>query len=129
MITCELDLISTPFCDTTVLTHEVELPASGKKVGSNILDDEYFTIPYIADTIPNSPDTHKFSTQAKQNVWIIVINVEYHIIDQDAINELNIHQNTHGKSKVKISVCRMKSYQITDLEEICSRFDQVGPMV
>ena len=34
-----------------------------------------------------------------------------------------------GKSKIKISLCRRKSYQRTDLEEIRSRFDQVRPVV
>ena len=30
---------------------------------------------------------------------------------------------------MKISLCRRKSYQRTDLEEICFRFDQVRPVV
>ena len=34
-----------------------------------------------------------------------------------------------GKSKNKIVLCRRKSYQRTDLEEIPSRFDQVRPVV
>ena len=40
------------------------------------MDDEDFTIPYINDTIPDSPAGHQFPTQAKQNVWIIAINGE-----------------------------------------------------
>ena len=31
LIPCELDIISTPFCDTKTLTYEIELPTSGKK--------------------------------------------------------------------------------------------------
>ena len=33
LISCELDLTSTLFCDTKILTYEIELPPSGKKVG------------------------------------------------------------------------------------------------
>ena len=31
LIPCELDLTSTPFCDTTILTYEIELPPDGNK--------------------------------------------------------------------------------------------------
>ena len=75
MIPCQLDITTTPFCDTTILTYEIELPPSGKKVGFNLLGYEYFTITYITDIILNSPDGHQLTTQAKQNVWIIAINV------------------------------------------------------
>ena len=35
LIPNELDLTSNPFYDTTILTYEIELPPSGKKVGFN----------------------------------------------------------------------------------------------
>ena len=44
LIPCELDLTSTPFSDTRIITYDIELPPSGKKVGINLLDDEDFTI-------------------------------------------------------------------------------------
>ena len=59
LIPCELDLASNPFFDTPILTYEIEVPPSGKKVGFNLLYDEYFTIPYVTDTIPNSPPIHQ----------------------------------------------------------------------
>ena len=59
LIPNELDITSTKFCDTKINTYEIELPPSGKKVGFNSLDDEDFTIPYITDTIPNSPSGHQ----------------------------------------------------------------------
>ena len=40
------------------------------------MDDEYFTIPYITDTIPNSPAGHQLPSQAKRYVWIAAINGE-----------------------------------------------------
>ena len=55
LIPCDLDLTSTQFRDETIITYDVELPPSGKKTGFNLLDDEYFTIPYITDIIPKSP--------------------------------------------------------------------------
>ena len=76
MIPCELDLTSTPFYDTKILIYEIELTPSGNKFGFNLLDDEDFTIPYVTDTIPNSPDGHPLLSQAKQNVWIVDINGE-----------------------------------------------------
>ena len=97
MIPCELDLTSTPFSDTTIITYEIELPPSGKKVGFNLLDDEDFTIPYITDTIPNSPAGHQITTQAKQNLCIIAINGEEPITAQGELDELNCHQTTYGK--------------------------------
>ena len=45
LIPCELDLTSNPFRDETIITHDIELPPSGKKIGFNLLDDEDFTIP------------------------------------------------------------------------------------
>ena len=55
LIPCELDLTSTPFSDEKIITFDIELPPSGMKIGFNLLDDEDFTIPYITDTILNSP--------------------------------------------------------------------------
>ena len=52
-IPCELDVTYNSFRDKTILTCEIELPPSGKKIGLNLLDDEYYTIPYIIDTILN----------------------------------------------------------------------------
>ena len=60
------DLTSNPFCYTKILAYEIQLPPSGKEVGFNLLDDKYFTIPYVPDTIPNSPDGHQLPTQAKK---------------------------------------------------------------
>ena len=64
LIPCELDIISTPFCGTKILTYEVELPPDGNKFGINLLDDEDFTIPYVTDIIQDSPAGHPLPTQA-----------------------------------------------------------------
>ena len=109
MISCEIDIKYTLFSDTTVITYEIVLPYSGKKVGFNLLDDEDFTIPYISDKIPNSPAGHQLPSQAKRNVWIISISEEYPIKAQGVLDELNIHQNPRGKSNINISICRKKS--------------------
>ena len=126
---CELDIKSTTLCDIAIPTYEIELTHFGKKVDFNLLDDEDFTISYITDAIPSLPAGHQFPTQAKLNVSIIDINGEEPIIYQCALDERNSHQTSCGKSKVKISLCRRKSYQITDLENICSRFYQVRPLI
>ena len=105
------------------------MPPVGKNIGFNLLDDEYFTIPYIIDTAPNLQDGHQLVTRANKNVRIIAINEEEPITAQSALDELNRHQPPHGKYKVKISLCRRKSYQRKDLEEICSIFYQVIPVV
>ena len=76
LIPCDIDLTSTPFCDTKILTYKTGLPPSRKKVGFNLLDDEYFKIPFITDTILNSLAGHQLPAQVKQNVWIISINGE-----------------------------------------------------
>ena len=126
-----MNLILHPFHSVIqkILAYEIELPSSGKKTGFNLIDDEYFTIPYVTDTIPNSPAGHKLPTQAKKNVWIVSINVEEPITSQCALDELKRHQTPCVKSKVKIIICRSKSYQRTYLEDICSVFDQVRPVV
>ena len=129
MIQCELDITSTPIRDKTIITYEIELPPSIKKFGFNLMYDEYFTIPYITDTIPNSTAVNQPPTQAKRNVWIIAINGEEPITAQGALDELNCHQTTRGKSKVNVSICRGKSYQRKNLEDNCSRFDQDKPVV
>ena len=109
--------------------YEIDLPPSRKKTSFNLIDYEYFTIPYANDKIPNSPSCHQIPTQAKQNVWIGAINVDDSITTQGAHDELNGHQTKHGKSKVDISLCIRKSYQRTDLKDIFSRFDLVRSMV
>ena len=82
----ELDLTYNPFCDTTILTCEIELNLAGKKTYFNLFDHEGFTIPYAIDTTPNSSDGHKLPVQAKKHVWIIDINGEDIITDQDALD-------------------------------------------
>ena len=62
-------------------------------------------------------------------MWIIYINGEEPITDKGALDELNRHQTTRGKSKVDISLRRRNRYQRTDLEEIFSIFDQVRYVV
>ena len=93
------------------------------------MDYEDFTIPYITDAIPNSLAGHQLTSQAKRNFWIIDINGEEHITAQGTLYKLNSHQTPWVKSKIKISLCRSKSYQRTAIEEIRSRFDQVRPEV
>ena len=85
------------------------LPPSGKKFGSNLLDDEYFTIPYIIDTIPNLRAGRQPPSQANRNLWIIDINVEETITPQVVLDEFNSHQIPNGKSNINISLCRRKS--------------------
>ena len=92
------------------------------------MDDEYFTTPYVTDTIPNSQSGHQIPTQDKKLLWIISINGEEPITDQGAIDELNFRQTSCGKSKVNISLFRKKICHRIDLEEIRSRFDQVRPV-
>ena len=62
-------------------------------------------------------------------MWIIGINGEDSITSQGALDELNSHRTTRGKYKIDISLCISKSYQRTDHEDICYRFDQVRPVV
>ena len=100
MIPCELDITSTTFSNTAILAYEIELPPSGNKIGFNLLNDEDFTIPYVTDTITNSPSGNKLPTKAKNNLWIIYINGEEPIIYQGAPDELNHHQTPLGNFKV-----------------------------
>ena len=64
------------------------------------MDDEYFPMLYVIDTIPNLPAGHQIPTQAKKNVWIISINGEEPIKYQGALDECQSHQNQRRKSKV-----------------------------
>ena len=84
MIPCEIDITPTTFSDTTLITYEIELPPSGNKSGFILMDDEDFTIPYITNTIPNTPAGHQLPSQAKPNVCIIYINGEDPITSQGA---------------------------------------------
>ena len=95
----------------------------------NLLDYEDFIIHYVNDTIPNLPAGYLPSTQDKRNVCIIAIIGENPTTVQSVLDELNCFQTPHGKSKVKISLCRRKSYQRTDIEDIHFIFDQVRPVV
>ena len=46
----------------------MDLPPSGNKTSFNLLYDEDFTIPYVTDTIKNSPAVHQLPTQAEKNM-------------------------------------------------------------
>ena len=74
LIPCELDITSTTFFYTTILTYDIDLTPAGNKIGIDLLDDEDFTIPCVIDTIPNSPAGHQLLTQAKKSVWVVSIN-------------------------------------------------------
>ena len=60
---------------------------------------------------------------------IINIYGEETIIAQGTLDEISCHQTPRGISKVKISLCRSKSYQRTNLKDIHSIFDQVIPVI
>ena len=62
-------------------------------------------------------------------MWIVSINGEEPITAQGVLDELNCHQNPRGESKINIGLLRSKRYQRIELEDICSRFDQVIPVV
>ena len=64
----------------------------------NSLDDEYFTIPYITDVIPNLPASCQLQSQAKRYLWIVAINGEEPITSKGVLDELNCHQTPRGKS-------------------------------
>ena len=93
-----------------------------------MLDDEYFTIPYITDKTPNSPASNQLPTQAKQNVRIIAIKGEEPITAQGSLDKINCHKTPRVESNVNISLWKKKSYQRTYIEEICSKLDQVRPV-
>ena len=61
------------------------------------MDDEDFNIPYVTDTMPNSPPGNQLPSQAKINVWIIAINGEDPITAKGALDEINCHQIPLGK--------------------------------
>ena len=99
-----------------------------KKSGFNLLDDGDFIIPYVIDTIPNSPAVHQLLTQVKKYVWIVATNGEETITTQFTLDELHHYQTQCGESKFHISLRRSKICQRTDIEEIRSIFDQVRPV-
>ena len=78
---------------------------------------------------PNFPAGHQLPSHANRNVWIVAIIGKETITYQCVIDEINRSQTPRGKSNINISLLRIKSYQITDLEYIRSIFDQVRPVV
>ena len=74
MIPFEIDLTSNLFHDTKILVCEIELRPAENKTGFDLLDDKEFTIPFVNDTILNSPAGHQLLAQARKNVWIVAIN-------------------------------------------------------
>ena len=90
MIPCELDISSTTFEDVKIITYEIKLPSIGNQISFNLMDDDDFKIPYIIDTIPNFPVSHKLPTQEKKNAWIISINVEDIITTKGELENCNI---------------------------------------
>ena len=74
LITCKLDITYIPFSNETIITYDIELPPSGKKIGFNLLGDEDFTSPYITHSMPKLPAGHQLPSEAKRNVWIVAIN-------------------------------------------------------
>ena len=58
----------------------------------NLLNYKYFKIPYITDTILNSPAGHQLPSQDKIYVCIIIINSEEPITAQGDLDDLNTHK-------------------------------------
>ena len=88
LISFELYITSTTFCDTTILTYEIELTPAVKKICFNLLNYGYFTIPYVVDTISNSPAGHQLPKHSKKNVCIIAINGKETITYQGELEKL-----------------------------------------
>ena len=83
---CALNITSTPFFDTTIITYDIELLPSGNKVGLILLDYEYFTIPHDIDTIQTLANFHQLSTQAKKYLLVVAINGDDPITYQFALD-------------------------------------------
>ena len=88
MIPYDLDITSTPFCDTTIISYELDIPPSGIKIGLNLLDNNEFTIPYILDIVPNSPYVHQLSTQSKKYLFIVSIHGGEQLTEKQLLDEL-----------------------------------------
>ena len=67
MITYEIDVTSTTFSDTTILTYKIELPPSENEIALNLLHDGGLIIPYVIYSIPNLPASYQLPTQVKKN--------------------------------------------------------------
>ena len=80
------------------------------------MDGGDFTIPYIIDTIPNSPAFNQLPTQSMKILYIISINGEYPITSKWSLDKLNRYQTQRGKFKVNIILFSEKSYQRTYIE-------------
>ena len=93
MLPFELDLKYNTFSDEKKIKYKTELPPYGNKTGFNLFDDDKFTITYIIDTIPNSPAGHQLTTQSKENVRIMAINIEYPIKERGEVDEVQNYQN------------------------------------
>ena len=76
LVTYELSLSNATFADAKIVKYELALKPLGNKVGLNLMDDEYFIIPYIYNTIPNLPEKIRIAYQKNQNVCIVEICVE-----------------------------------------------------
>ena len=98
----ELDLSSTPFGYEKIITYEIELPTAGKKIGSNLMDDDEFTIPYIIGTITNYLTFHLLLKQTKKIFRITTINRENPITSIGSLEKLHYYNTQFGNSKVNI---------------------------
>ena len=65
-----------------------------------------------------SPAGRQLPSQTKRHLCIVAINGKDPITNQVVLDELNHNQTPQGKSNIKISLCRSKSYQRTDIEKI-----------
>ena len=80
------------------------------------MDYADFTIPYIIDSITNSPADNKLTTQADDKSGIIHINGEEAITFKLTLDEIHIYRTQCSKSKVNISLYISKRYYQTDIE-------------
>ena len=60
------------------------------------------TIPHILDTIPNSPSGNQLPSQAKNNLWILEIDIGDPIISKGELEEIKQYQTYKGKYKVRV---------------------------
>ena len=72
------------------------------------MDYDDFTIPYIIDTVPNSPEGNQLPTKYKK-LNILDVNGEDPISTKGGLENLKCYQTQHVKPKVNLIFFRRKS--------------------
>ena len=126
----KLDLLPTPFATHPIHTYEITIPHHATHAGLEILDDEYFNIPYLSKTVRDTPAFETIPAIHRRNMFIVSVNQQEPITAARAIELIKPPRlRSQNTIVIKLQITKRISSAKSKLQELRSTFDQIRPII